>query len=238
MSDEPSKSKIEPVSESPLGNSGTVLSKTEPSSNTEEPSKGASEPAKAEPQQEEFTNLKEVPPQLQGAAKKIQADLTRRAQKLAERERAIAPSTQPATPEEQELEMYLASPQGKILDSYIEKKVGERLGDLPQRVMTQEADKEIESVISKYGEDNIKANYPQIQEIMAEHPEVPLDMIVSNVMYAKAKEQGANELRQKLEEKRGRSLQLGRTTPVVSKDETVNNWDDAVKAAITKHSAF
>lgn len=254
MSKEPSDSKPEPVLENqPVGDSGVAISKSEPAKETkEEPeTKDSSEPSeeKEEPKKEvTFRDLKSVPSELQPIAKQMQADYTKEMQKLSEirktvsqpgdvpgyQEYGTAQDTAPA--EVEEIKAFMATPQGSALRQVMDDIVSEKIGDLPQRVYSAEADKEIDAAINKYGKDAIEQNYDEIKRVMAENPTAPLDMVCSNVLYAQAKEQGKSELRQKLEKKSKVSVGAGITSPVTTPEKRVESFDEAFNQAVKEQN--
>jgi hypothetical protein len=249
MTKEPSNSNAaEPknVPEKPLGESGTA----EPVVLNEEPESKDStsqEPSKEEPEKEEkeasYQDLKTVPTELQPIAKKMQAQYTKDMQalkKIRDEVGKINPVQPeygygpPNSEEVQQVKEFMQSPQGGALKEVVEEIVGDRIGDLPQKVNAAEADKEIDAAIAKYGKSQIDEHYDEIQDAISQFPTVPLDMICSHVLYDNAKESGKSELRKQFDEKSKKSIEFGGTSPVSAPSTRAKTIEEAFKQAADK----
>ena len=198
----------EPVGGNPIGESGMPIG-AQPAAEPAEPD--VEEPASEEEFEDvDFEDLKSVPPQFQKIAKKLQGSYTKKMQALSgiEQLRADAPPATPPAPADpskeeakQRVVEYMVSPEGSALKEIFESVVNDKLGTLPQEVMAQKVDREVGQVIAKYGEEQINSNYDAIEEMAKANPNVPLDYIVSNILFDKAKELGANEYKSKITRK-------------------------------------
>ena len=247
MTKEPSNSQqaepesLSKSSSSPLGESGTsepvVVKEEEPES------KKVSEPLKEEPEEKvvSYQDLKTVPKELQPIAKKMQAEYTKDMQALKTirdsvesiPENQIVPSYTDS-PDVREVKEFMESPQGSVLKQAVEEIVSERIGDLPQKVDAAEAEKEIDQAFEKYGKDNITEHYDEIQQAIEQNPGVPFNMICSNILYDIAKEQGKEELRQKLNEKNKKSIEFSGTSPVSNTSKQAKTIQEAFQQSIKK----
>jgi hypothetical protein len=257
MPEEPKESGVEPVRTGgePLGESGTKLA--EPTEEEVEPSvEDLVEPDEAEgdepedktsePQDEEsFIDLKDVPPELQPTWKKMQGAFTKKMQGLADKEKELegtgkvdetaGDAALPPNPDKEEIIAYMQTPQGSALRSVFQDIVREEMGDLPRRVMAQDADKEIAQAVSKFGKEMLDENYEAIDKAMKEFPTVPLDMVCASILYPKAKDMGKAEFRKKLAEKRNQSFGVGGTSPVVTDNKPAKTIDEAFQQAVKEH---
>jgi len=198
---------------------------------------------------ESFMDLKTVPKELEGAAKKMQAEYTKKMQALATSRRAeqldptkTAPPPEDGStdPDRAEIQQFLKTPQGSALKSLLMEEMASELGigDIKQRVYTSEADKEVAQVTQKYGEEAIRDNYDQIMEMMEKYPTAPLDMICSSVLFDTVKTSAVNEgkqiVRQKIQEKKQGSMASGNSTsPVTTTQTKANSFEEAFKQAMS-----
>jgi len=253
---EPTSSNVEPVlaGEQPIGESGavapdevtepTVEVESEPESNEVSADETLEEGTEAKTEVDEgagetFTDLKKVPDELKAIAKKMQGDYTRRMQKLAEKERELSqPAPQPMqdVPEDEAtiaMKQFLSTPEGAALKSLMKEEIAQEYGinDLRQTVTMEQANKEIDATIARFGKEAIEENYDDIVEMMNRYPAAPLDMIASAVLFDSAKESGKAEVMSKFQQKKESSIGAGKTSPVIQAQSRVESFDDAFKAA-------
>jgi hypothetical protein len=247
---EPEISAAEPAGEQPIGDAGTVAPEEPAKVETTEPVTGeesesgegtTSEVGKQEPPT--FTDLKTVPDELKPIAKKLQADYTREMQKVAKQRREVeANMAKETTPQEPvasddeataSMKQFLGTAEGKALKELMRQDLANEMGipDMRQRVFASEADKEVDAVVAKFGKENIESHYDEIVEVMNQYPYAPLEMIASQVLYGQAKEEGKNEVHQKLQVKQQGSLDRGTTTPAITPDAKITSFEDAFKLA-------
>jgi hypothetical protein len=224
----------------PIGDAGSVkpeeTAKEEPATEAEEPVTETKSSQETESKEEDggttFTDLKSVPPELKGIAKKLQADYTREMQKIAEARRELE-SHAPIIPEQPgddeataSMRQFLETAEGSALKKLIMNDVANDLGvsDMRQKVYASEASKEIDQVVAKYGKDSIV-------EMMNQYPTAPLDMIASTVLFESAKERGAQEVRSKFQEKKEGSVATGSPSPVITPNTKVNTFMEAFDLA-------
>lgn len=232
---EPSTVVVEPVGGNPIGASGMPVGTP-----TSEPTPAENEPASGDANQFEdvdFEDLKSVPPQFQKIAKEMQKSFTKKMQALSSVEKN-QPTYEPPTPVNPTLEdakskvnEYMASPEGSALKEVFESMVNEKLGNLPQEVMEQKIDREVNQVVKKYGEDIISQHYEEIESAAKENPNIPLDYVVSNILYNKAKEIGANEYKSKIVRKSQFSDPASSTSSNVVSKKDANSFDEAFENA-------
>ena len=235
---EPLAGGVEPVGGSPIGASGMPVGNQpiEPAApKTEEPASSDDDSDDVD-----FEDLKTVPPQFQKIAKKLQSSYTKKMQALTgvEKMKGQESPPEPAAPSNPTLDdakdkvmQYMQTPEGSALKEVFDSIVKDQLGTLPQEVMQQKVNREVGEVVAKYGEDLINENYEAIETASKASPGVPLDYIVSNVLFEKAKEIGANEYKSKLTRKESFSdSSHGSTSNVISKKDAAS-FDEAFEAA-------
>lgn len=233
---EPLGNGTEPVGGNPIGESGMPVGvqPTEPATPTNEPA-----PADADDFEDvDFEDIKNVPKPLQKAAKAMQASFTKKMQTLSKVEEMGANKPEPTPPANPSLEEaksrvndYMASPEGSALKEVVDSMIAERMGTLPQDVMEQKIDKEVNQVVGKYGEDIITQNYDEIEQAAKARPDVPLDYIVSNILYAKAKQIGADEYKSKIVRKSQFSDPASSTNSNVVTKKSANSFEEAFENA-------
>jgi hypothetical protein len=242
---EPLNGVIEPVGASPIGDSGMSLGPnpqpTEPiNSDVEEPSDQENENY----EDVDFMDLKSVPKPLQKAAKKLQSSFTKAMQvakhvSADDPQRNIPEPSKPVDPSLDEAKTnviaYMRTPEGAALKSVFDEMISEKVGDLPERFQAQERAKAVETVISKYGEDVIEANYEQIEEAALKNPNIPLDMVVATVLYDKAKELGVQEFKAKLQAKQEFSNPLRQTPSNSVSNKEATSFGEAFELARKTH---
>lgn len=228
---------VEPVGGNPIGASGMPVG-AEP---VTEPTTPVQEPASDDEYEDvDFEDLKTVPPQFQKVAKKLQGSFTKKMQAIASLETMKQNQPQPeVTPEpnptmdqaKRNVMNYMTSPEGSALKEVFESMVNEKLGTLPQEVMKQKVNMEVSAVMQKYGEDNVNSNYDAIEAATRANPGVPLDYIVSNILYAKAKEIGANEYKSKIIRKSEFSDSPRSSSSNVVTNKAANSFEEAFESA-------
>lgn len=247
MSDaEPLKSDVEPVSQSPLGDAGTT--KTEPTKEAEEPQKMDVDEGENEGEDDvDFMDLKTVPKNLQKAAKKLQASFTKSRQSLedelktklkdeikkeVESEYMQKLSGNPNLSEEEKtLLEYMETPQGSALKKMMSNIARETMGDLPAKIMEQDAKTEVREVIEEFGYEIIEANKDEIMSLSEQYKGVPLRNIVATVLYPKAKEMGAAEERSKFDRKSQSGFPQKTGTSNVVGGKVAETFDEAFSQA-------
>lgn len=238
---EPLPGGIEPVGGNPIGASGMpVGSTTEPTTPSNEPASTGDEDFDYD--SIDFENLDSVPEKFRSSAekvaKKLQASFTKKMQaitKVGETLETKNAPQEPANPQlddsKQKVVAYMNSPEGAALKEVFDSMISEKLGTLPQEVMAQKIDKEVSSVVQKYGEDIIRQNYDAIEEAAQKNPEIPLDYVVANVLYDKAKQIGAEEYKSKIIRKNQFSDPSSSTGSNVVTRKDANSFDEAFEAA-------
>jgi len=225
MPSEPSKSEVEPVGGTPLGEAGTAkpdekkttddAKDTQPTEPTSDSGKEPESAGEDEYDDVSFDDLKTVPKPLQKAAKKLQGTFTKKMNAIMGEATAKAkedlmregllkvnePEKGSLSPEAQQMKEFMDTPQGAVLKEVMGDIAREAVGDLPDRLMGYEAEKEVENVVKEFGENALRDNYDEIDEVARANPSTPLRMIVSTVLYNKAKQTGAAEERNKIQKK-------------------------------------
>lgn len=242
---EPSDGGVEPVGGNPVGASGVPV-KSDPNAiepTTPEPTKPkGEEPAKDEEFEDvDFEDLSTVPKQFQKAAKKLQGSFTKKMQTLDKVKKAqtpagkdpvaTAPVDQTSTEAKEKMVAYMASPEGAALKDVFEGVVNDKLGTLPQEVKAQKVEREVGQVVAKYGETLINENYEAIEEASKAAPGIPLDHIVSNILFDKAKSLGVEEYKAKLVEKSNASTAPSSSSSNVITKKDADTWGEAVENA-------
>jgi len=243
---EPSKSDVEPVGETPVGQSGTTVTPAQ----TTEPTKTGEEPVTTEESKTEidtepevdFEDLKSVPKPMQKIAKQMQASYTKKMQALASVEKTrddMYENIEPPTPEvisdeKQKVMDYMNTPEGGALKGVIDSIVSDRIGDMPEKLQEIEIGKQIEQAISRFGEKTIEESYPAIEMMAKRYPNVPLEMVVSNVLYEKAKDMGAQEYKSKITKKSNFSETPSGSSANVTQSKAPKTLDEAFENASSK----
>lgn len=241
---EPSTEETEPVSD-------VIDDKTEPvDEEIEEPaSEDVDDSLEDEDQEEKFMDPKTLPPELQIHFKKMQATFTKAMQGLKDKP-AEEPSDndEPSTPDE-ELDEFIQSPEGKLMERAFDHFSKTKLGDLfqmkesvEQEKLEKNVDLQIDEAIKIYGAENIKAHQAEINQIIEKNKEqgiyIPLQYICASVLYPKAKESGKSEVRQEIRTKATDSnINKGSSSsPVNISDRPVNTLRDAFNQALEESS--
>ncbi len=155
-----------------------------------------------------FMDLKTVPPELQEAAKKLQASHTKAMNRIHEEVLAkFKPEEKGEEPDpvmadrKAKVAEFIATEEGAAFKEVMMDLVKEYVGDTPQTVREMQIAKDVESVTAKYGEDNIAKNIDTIEEVAQKYPNAPLELVVRSVLYDGAKALGEAELKGKLQKK-------------------------------------
>jgi len=223
---EPAEDEVEPTSED---DSGSEEAGDEEDVDTEED---------AEP----FMDLKEVPDKLQPVAKRMQGKYTKKNQALAERERAIAERERQlglsedngADSKVDEIRNFFSNnPEGQAMKQVLLNDFREELGidQLHNDNLNNRAVTELNMAIKKYGKDTVESNLPEIEERFDSNPGVPLNFIIADVLFAKQKEAGKKEVRQKLKEKQKSSLPSGNASINTTDKKEIRSFKEAFAAA-------
>jgi hypothetical protein len=239
---EPFEGGTEPVGGSPIGASGMPVGS--------EPAKPNNEPASTGDDDYDFDaidfeNLDSVPEKYRAAAekvaKKMQSSFTKKMQAITkvgdqlDANKPIPPvQTDPQLEDSKsKVQQYMNSPEGAALKEVFDSIVTEKLGTLPQQVQAQTIEKEVSQVVAKYGEELIQQNYDEIEESAKQNPNIPLDYVVSNILFQKAKQIGADEFKAKIARKSQFSDPASSSSSNVVTKKDAGSFEEAFEAAKT-----
>lgn len=192
----------------------------------------------------DFTDLKTVPKQFQGIAKKMQASFTKKMQSATEEAKRTleyagfkekgqdVPVENPEfTKKKENVKQFLASEEGEAFRSVFEDMLTDKIGDMPKTITEMKAEKEVGTILKTYGEDIVSQHIDEIEELAKANPQTPLDMVVQAVLYKSAKKQGEKDFKQKIIKKSVNSDSSAKAAGVKSTNK-ITTFEEAVEEAM------
>jgi len=203
--------------------------------------------------EQQFMDPKNLPPELQEHFKRMQGAFTKAMQgvksKTIEEPSNDEPfNDEPFNPDE-ELEAFIQSDEGKLLDRAFDYFAKTKLGDLyqikdkvEQKELESNVDSQIDDAIKTYGAESIKEHQQEIMAVVEQNKKdgiyVPLQYICAKILYPKAKESGKSEVRKQIQ-KKGDDSNINKgssSSPINTSDRPVTSLRDAFNQALEEKS--
>ena len=138
------------------------------------------------------------------------------------------------SPEDQDFVNFIqTTPSGQALSKYIDGRVQQGVGSLPDEYYADKASREISEVKEKYG-DRFEQNKSEIIALVDKYPDMPLEMATRHILFPQERELGAEEFRQKIAEKKKKSIEFGGTSPASAPSSRAKTIDEAFQMATDK----